>query len=202
MLMWGPPGSGKTSAIWQMSEILIKERQGAVIFIQDPQVAIWCLTALRRVENNRPIVTVAEDLDALVQMHGEHHFLALYDGEFQLDNVVHLATTNYPDRLDRRFVDRPSRFDTIMRIGMPTLDARLAYFSVKEPTLDKDTLNRWSIRTEGYSVAHLREVCIAIQCFNQDEDEVFERLDKMKRLIQLNSDGDERESAGFLNHKG
>ena len=198
MLMWGPPGSGKTSAIWQMAELLIKEHKGLLVFVEHPQVAIWCMNALRKIEPNRPLITVMEDIDALVHQYGEHHLLALLDGEFQLANVVHLATTNYPDRLDRRFVDRPSRFDTLMKVGMPSAAAREVYFRAKEPSLDEMTIARWVRQSEGYSVAHLREVCIATQCFNQDEAAVFKRLNRMRDLIKINDEGDEREQVGFL----
>ena len=201
MLMWGPPGSGKTSGIWQMTQRLVRDHKGVVIFVEDPQVATWCTGFLRRIEPNRPIVTVMEDLDALIRHHGEHALLALLDGENQINNVVHIATTNYPHLLDRRVIDRPSRFDTIMKVGMPSEDARRVYFKAKEPGLTVDTVERWVNRTEGYSVAHLREVCIATQCFLQAEDDVFRRLDQMREINSFNDlteDGEMREQAGFL----
>lgn len=199
MLMWGPPGSGKTSAVWQMTQRLVQEYKGVVIFVENPQLAIWCLSVLRRIEPNRPLITVSEDLDAIVAQYGEHHMLALLDGEFQINNVVHLATTNYPGALDRRFIDRPSRFDTVMKVGMPSAKAREVYFKAKEPTLPDATIARWVGRTEHYSVAHLREVCIATQCFKQDEDDVFERLDKMRQILVLDDTGDdERGQSGFV----
>lgn len=198
MLMWGPPGSGKTSGVWQMTQRLIQNNDGIVVFIEDPQIAIWCLTMLRRIEPKRSLITVMEDIDAIIAQHGEHHLLALLDGEFQIDNVVHVATTNYPHMLDKRFIDRPSRFDTIMKVGMPSAEAREVYFKAKEPSLDDVTIERWVENTEGYSVAHLREVCIAIKCFEQKESEVFDRLNKMKEVIHLNDDGVERQQAGFL----
>lgn len=199
MLMWGPPGSGKTSAVWQMTQRLVADHAGIVIFVEDPQVAVWCLTVLRRIEPNRPMITVMEDIDAIIGHHGEHGLLALLDGEFQISNVVHVATTNYPHMLDRRFIDRPSRFDTIMKVGMPSWEAREVYLKAKEPNIDADTINRWVARTEGYSVAHLREVCIATQCFKQSEEHVFERLDKMRQVLNLDETGDnERQSAGFV----
>lgn len=199
MLMWGPPGSGKTSAVWQMTKRLVDSYNGVVVFVEDPKLAIWCLTVLRRIEPERPMITVMEDIDSIIAQHGEHALLALLDGEFQISNVVHVATTNYPYLLDRRFIDRPSRFDTIMKVGMPSNEARLVYFQAKEPELDEETLERWVERSEGYSVAHLREVCIATQCFKQHEDEVFNRLDKMRQIINIDETGDnERQRAGFL----
>jgi len=198
LLMWGPPGSGKTSAIWQMTQELVRLHRGVVVFIEKPTLATDCISLLRRIEPDRPMITIMEDLDALVQQYGDHGYLALLDGETQISNVVHLATTNYPEYLDRRFVDRPSRFDTIMHVGMPSANARRVYFQAKEPSLDKITLERWVRLTEDYSVAHLREVIIAIKCFGQDEDVVFERLGQMRQQ-KLESDGvgGLRRAAGF-----
>jgi hypothetical protein len=149
LLMWGPPGSGKTSAIWQMTQALVTLHKGVVVFIENPGLASTCVGLLRRIEPERPMITIMEDLDALVSQHGDHGFLALLDGETQISNVVHVATTNYPEYLDRRFVDRPSRFDTIMRVGMPSADARRVYFKAKEPSLDAETLERWVASHRG-----------------------------------------------------
>lgn len=201
MLMWGPPGSGKTSGVWQMTQRLVNDHKGVVVFVDNPQLATWCLGFLQRIEPERPLVTVTEDIDAVLRNHGEHSLLALYDGENQINNVVHVATTNYPHLLDRRFIDRPSRFDTIMKVGMPSAAARRVYFRAKEPQLDDETVDRWVAATEGYSVAHLREVCIATQCFRQREEDVFERLNTMRQIDTYNDldhDGDEKQRAGFL----
>lgn len=198
LLMWGSPGSGKTSAVWQMTQRLIHDHGGIVLFVDNPQVAVWNLSVLRRIEPTRPLITVMEDLDTIIRQNGEHDLLALLDGEFQLDNVVHLGTTNYPHMIPKRFIDRPSRFDTVMKVGMPSREARIVYFKAKEPTLDQETLERWASATEGYSIAHLREVCIATQCFGQPEKMVFARLDKMKEAIKINDEGEESENAGFL----
>jgi hypothetical protein len=199
LLMWGPPGSGKTSAIWQMTQELVRLHRGVVLFVEDPQLATICIGLLRRIEPERPMITIMEDLDALVHQHGDHGFLALLDGETQISNVVHVATTNYPEYLDKRFVDRPSRFDTIMRVGMPSAPARRVYFKAKEPSLDDVTLERWVKRTDDYSIAHLREVIIATKCFDQDEDAVFGRLDGMRQQkIESDGNGGQRGGVGFL----
>jgi hypothetical protein len=199
MLLWGPPGSGKTSGIWQMTQELVRTHKGIVVFIEDPFLASNCISVIRRIEPERPMICVMEDLDALVQRYGEHGYLALLDGETQISNVVHVATTNYPEYLDRRFVDRPSRFDTILHIDMPSPEARQLYFQTKEPSLDPTTLERWVDQTDGYSIAHLREVIIAARCFEQPEKEIFARLDEM-RTDNLKSDGrgGGKRDVGFL----
>lgn len=197
LLLWGPPGSGKTSAIWQMTKELVKTHNGIVIFVEEPILASMCISVVRRIEPDRRMVCVMEDLDALVRSHGDHGYLALLDGETQISNVVHVATTNYPEFLDPRFVDRPSRFDTVMFVDMPSANARAVYFKAKEPGIDDATIQRWVTRTDGYSIAHLREVIIAIKCFEQNEDEAFKRLNEM-REIKLNSEKVNGRGMGFM----
>ena len=189
MLLWGPPGSGKTSAIWQMTELLVNSLGGIVLFVEDPALSGACVSLVRRIEPKRPLICVYEDIDAIVDQFGEHNLLAMLDGETQTNEVVHVATTNYPERLDKRFVDRPSRFDTIMLIDMPGADARLAYLKAKVPEMEDDTLTRWVEKTDGYSIAHLRELIVAVLCFEQKEDAVFERLNAM-RTARITSDGE------------
>lgn len=198
LLLWGPPGSGKTSAIWQMTQELVQAHNGIVIFVENPSLATDCIGLVRRIEPERPMITIMEDLDALVQNHGDHGYLALLDGETQISNVVHVATTNYPEYLDKRFVDRPSRFDTIIYVGMPTTAAREVYFRAKEPSLDEVTLARWVKRTDGYSIAHLREVIVAVKCFGQSETDVFDRLDTMRQQrLESDGNGGQRRATGF-----
>lgn len=186
-LLWGPPGSGKTSGIHILANKL-KDLGGIVLFLDNPETAAGCLQMLRNIEPTRKIIAIIEDLDALVERYGENEYLALLDGESQVDNIFFVATTNYPERLDKRFVDRPSRFDTIWNVGMPTEEARRIYFKTKEPTISEEELEVWVKRTEDYSIAHLKEVIIAVKCFGQSLDDVIERLDEMK-YVKAKSDG-------------
>jgi hypothetical protein len=172
-LLWGPPGSGKTSLINLMMKI-----------IEDAEIASGCLSMVRKNEPSRPLITIMEDLDALVERWGEAGYLNLLDGSEQVNNVIHVGTTNYPERLDKRFVDRPSRFDTVKKIGMPGWDARQSYFRSKFSGMDlewwnEDELERWIKLSRGFSVAHLREMIISVCCLGQKIEDVVDRLEKM-----------------------
>lgn len=187
-LLHGPAGSGKTSSLMQMAVDIIEQHQGIVCQIDNPTLAGACLSIIRKIEPDRPIVAIMEDLDTLVEHHGENMYLALLDGEAQIDRICFIATTNYPERLDRRFVDRPSRFDTVQYIAMPSGIARRAYLKAKEPSLTEAELDEWVSLTEGFSVAHLREAVILVKCFDQTLKEAITRLENMR--IKPKSDDD------------
>ena len=197
-LLWGPPGSGKTSCLQILVKKLIEHHRGIVLLLDQPQVAAQCLQMVRKIEPKRPVIAIMEDMDALVRKFGDNEYLALLDGEAQVDNICFLATTNYPELLDRRFVDRPSRFDTIRYIGMPSSEARRLYLSTKEPNLQAAELDAWVAHSEGFSVAHLKEMIIAVKCFGQPLKDVVTRLEEMQQRRPTSEETPDKVGAGFL----
>jgi hypothetical protein len=196
-LLWGPPGSGKTSTVRLLVQRLITDCGGIVLLIEEPYPAAACLQMARQIEPKRPIIAIMEDVDALIERCGENQFLALLDGEAQVDNIVFVATTNYPERLDRRFIDRPSRFDTIRYIGMPSAAARAVYLQTKEPSLQGEELEAWVSASEGFSIAHLKEMIIAVRCFGQPPAQVVERLEAMHSRRPISTDAPDKQAMGF-----
>jgi len=179
MMLWGPPGSGKTVTVQLISQFVIKNN-GIALFVNDPHLCTKGLRLLRAVEPNRHIVMILEDVDSIIDNYGETALLALMDGELQIDNVLFIATTNYPERLDKRFINRPSRFDVIKKIGMPSPSARRLYLATKNGRLkDTNELEQWVDATEGFSVAHLKELIVAVEVFGVSFDHAASRLKKM-----------------------
>lgn len=176
IMLWGPPGSGKTSTVQLLIKLIVDTCEGVAVFLDHPGRAASCLQMLRKVESERPVIAIMEDIDALIERYGENEYLALLDGESQVDNIVYVATTNYPERLDRRFVDRPSRFDTIRYIGMPSAEARKTFLEHKEPTYNDIELAQLVKMSDGFSIAHLRELIILTRCFNMSITQACDRL--------------------------
>jgi SpoVK/Ycf46/Vps4 family AAA+-type ATPase len=199
MMVWGPPGSGKTSTLQQLSKMIIDNGGFSVYVNADPEFVAHGLTIMRRIEPDRPIIVMIEDIDAIIDRHGEAPLLALLDGELQIDNVVFIATTNYPEKLDSRFVNRPSRFDEIIYIGMPTPAAREVYLLAKNPSLRKDTkeIKKWVDATDGWSIAHMRELIVAVECLDNEFDETVERLVAMNEIKPNSEHSPDRKSVGF-----
>jgi hypothetical protein len=197
ILLWGPPGSGKTVTIQQLLRMFVTDGDGIALMVENPAVATACMHMNRKIEPERQILAIMEDLDALIETWGETNFLNVLDGESQLQNVVYVATTNYPERLDKRFVDRPSRFDTIRKIGMPSDAARLAYLKIKAPVLTSTELSEYVEGTNGFSIAYLRELVVLTMCFGHSLDSALERLNSMRKK-QPNSSDANGSTFGFI----
>ena len=189
VMLYGPPGSGKTSTVQQLAKLIV-DMDGISVYCTHPSRDAAGLRLLRNIEPDRPIVVILEDIDAIIQSYGESDLLAMLDGELQVDNVVFVATTNYPEKLDKRFVNRPSRFDEVTYIGMPSLECRKTFLSVKNPSLNAEELDMWADKTEGMSIAHLRELIVSVECLGNDFNETVERLSKMMKTT-LSSDRNE-----------
>lgn len=185
ILLWGPAGSGKTGTVMLLAHELIA-LGGMVVMVTHPGIAGDGLARLRRIEPERPLIAVFEDIDELIKEYGEHSILALLDGEFQIPNVVNIATTNYPERLGPRIINRPSRFDERIFIDTPNAVARgryLAHITRHDPP-GGDEIACWVEATKGFSIAHLREMVIAVRCLGQDYDEVILRLKAMHKQVR------------------
>lgn len=176
-LLYGPAGCGKSSIVRQVIHHVVQQ-DGLVILCGAPGVLGRGLVALRRIEVVRPVVCVFEDIDAIVANHGEEELLSLLDGENQVDHVLNVATTNYPEQLDRRFVARPRRFDRIVRIDAADERTRRSYLTTKLPRTDAAELERWVRATEGLSLAALAEAVISVCCLGNGLEETIALLRK------------------------
>lgn len=189
IMLYGPPGSGKTSAVQLMAHHMIKIMGGVVIVCNHPVTTARSLQLFRGLEPDRPVIILYEDIDAIIEMyHCEAQLLALLDGELQIGGVVNVATTNYPERLDPRFTDRPGRFDRITLVGMPLPDARRAYFAAKAPDVSEPRREQWVIASDGWSIAHLRELVVGHLVLGEDDQDVIHRLTNMREQLPKSDD--------------
>lgn len=197
IFLWGPPGSGKTCTLQQILKLLMQEHDSVAVMVDNPHVATQCLQSLRRIEPHRQVVAVMEDLDALVDRYDEAPFLALLDGESQIDNIVWIATSNYPEKLDKRFMDRPSRFDTLRYIGMPSAEARKVYLKAKVPELSELELQDFVKHSSGFSIAHLRELIVLTRCFGHSLKGSVDRLNNQRKFLPNSEHAPDRQPVGF-----
>lgn len=179
VLLWGPPGSGKTVTLTLLMKELV-EQGGTVFMVKNPDLVQAGLEQFRSIEPERPIILVFEDIDEIIRKYGEHEILAILDGENQTDNLVSIATTNYPEELGARIVNRPSRFDEVIKIDMPNAAARREYFMHILKDTDDFPLERAMQDTDRLSISHLKELVIAVTCLEQNYEDAIKRLKTMK----------------------
>jgi SpoVK/Ycf46/Vps4 family AAA+-type ATPase len=164
---------------------------GGVIFtIDDFSTAINCIRHFRTVEPNRPIMTIAEDIEGVFrgdQGNAEvKAALSLYDGQDQVNNIVHVATTNQPEELADRFIKRPGRFDLVIGVHAPMAETREAYLRyVTKNQVPEDKLKELVEKTEGLSLAYLREIASTYLCLDIPVEETLERLQKNFKMKNI-----------------
>lgn len=143
-----------------------------------------------------------EDIDSIIETNSESEVLNVLDGVNQIDKVVFLATTNYPERLGDRIINRPSRFDKRFKIGHPNAESRRIYFEfiiggkekVEELKID---LERWVNDTEEFSIAHLKELFVAVVILGDSYEDAIETLTAMREENLSSKDDEVRKPMGF-----
>lgn len=182
ILLYGPPGSGKSSTIRLVMQDVV-DRSGIVINFKNPELFTAGIRKLREIQPSTPVVVLMEDIDAIMESNFESEVLNVLDGVNQVDKAVFLATTNYPEKLGDRVINRPSRFDKRFRIGHPNEESRRIYL---EQTIGlqkieslKINLDLWVKKTDGFSVAHLKELFVAVVILGDDFDEAVNTLKSM-----------------------
>lgn len=197
IILWGPAGSGKSCTI-QLIIADVVERGGIVIKFTHPSLFLQGMRAFKEVQKDTPIVVLMEDMDSIIETYSETSVLNILDGVDQVDKTVFLATTNYPEVLGARILNRPSRFDKRFKIGHPNAESRKIYFEhliggdLKATNLNID-LKTWVTDTEGFSIAHLKELFVAVCILGDDYIKAIETLSSMKEKIASDDDFDKPE---------
>ena len=202
ILLYGDPGCGKSGIIQLCVKHIIEEKNGIVINIKDEDGVRFFsefIQTIRKIEPTRPLIVLLEDIDSIA---GDDHYsttklLNILDGIKQIENVVYIATTNYPEKLKERISNRPSRFDRRYEVAMPSKEIRQAYLEAKlsEEDLGRIEMEDWLTYSDGMSLAHLKELVISVIVLNQPFEEAVKHLSEMKKMPKIRKGG----NIGFRN---
>lgn len=198
-MLWGPPGGGKTSTVSFIMKDFINN--GGVVFKFNGNL-ISLIPHFRSIEPDRKVMIIMEDVDAFItDNYSEQSVLDMLDGTVQHSNTIIIATTNYPERLPDRIINRPSRFDRVEYIGTPTEKHRKLYIKTKSKTLKQKDINKWAKATEGFTLAHVKELILSVEVFGLPYDETLQRLERMRKKMESSSNY-EKELRGKSNSGG
>jgi cell division protease FtsH len=188
ILLWGPPGSGKSSICRLVMQDVIQ--QGGVVFrFRHPTTFVMGMSAFRLIQPDTPVVVLMEDVESILNSFSESEILNILDGVHDIQHVIYLATTNYPEMLGERIRNRPSRFDRRIHVGYPSEEARLSYLQYLFSKVDSPPdLSAWASSTPGFTFAHLKELFISVVLFGNEYETA---LSELKSMFEPISSGDE-----------
>ncbi|MEX0774696.1 MAG: ATP-binding protein [Phycisphaeraceae bacterium] len=160
MLLYGPPGNGKTSAIRTVANAAAVNalvlRPGGHFDDDDFD------RVLHRWKTQAPAILVLEDLNDLLRATRITlgNFLNRLDGigtETQSGLMI-IATTNHPEELTQSVSCRPGRFDVLLEFPPPDRELRRRYLCRSDLVLGAALISELVDATEGLSFAHLDEL--------------------------------------------
>jgi len=166
VLVTGPPGTGKTL----LCNTIMSQTDCTLIYITSDSInsrgEIVEMYELAR--SLAPSIVVVEDIDTLGTADRETggdspllgEFLNCLAGVEKNDQVVTVATTNYPKQLDKALIDRPGRFDIRVELGLPDASLRETIFKryLRDIKHEKINFKKLLSLTDGMAGAHLKEI--------------------------------------------
>ena len=214
ILIYSIPGNGKTSLINLLAQDLIKEYNGIIVTIENERELLLyskIMNEFRHVEPDRKVITIIEDFERLAK--NEQYtalLLQILDGNEQFDKMVTIATTNYPEQLEKRFTCRPSRFNLVIEYIKPDEDVRRFYITSKlrdsgidvEDEKVKQDIERYVGLSKGFTFDFMKEMIQGIYVDEIPEEEMVNRINAV-----IKSDGkyqtseDQPKTIGFGSKK-
>jgi len=163
LLLWGPPGTGKTHTVRYLTGVL---RDATVVVLSGPSLGfVGAFGNLAR--RLAPAVVMLEDVDLVARERSAFSASPLL---FELMNemsglaadadVAFVLTTNRPDTLEPALAARPGRIDLALEIPLPAADERRRLLELYGHGLDLDPalLDHAVARTEGATASFFREL--------------------------------------------
>lgn len=160
ILLYGPPGCGKSCIMEGVQEYVI-EQGGVVLQLGSMSDNKGVLRMLAAIEPERLVMIAIDELDSFMDNHSTEEVLGLLDGTLVPNtmSVLVVATTNHLNRLEDRCY-RPGRIDLVIEVPFPNEETRKSYLSSLKVVPDGE-IESLVTMTEGLSLADIKEVVVS-----------------------------------------
>ena len=178
LLLMGPAGCGKTSLITLLIDRL-KANDGIIFVVnnyKDFSVLNECLSpVIRKIEPERPIITIIEDVDKLIEENNENdaELLNFLDGKNSINHHIVIMTSNNTSHLSEAML-RPSRTDMHFVINKPNKDIRREYFAKKG--IPKSELDGYVDNSNDMSFAEMKELFVGANILGKPFETVVKSI--------------------------
>lgn len=152
----GEPGTGKTLS----GRCLMNSTDATFIWVSAKD--FWNFgtlgaisTAFDMAKELAPTVLFFEDVDNWIDNRSIDMLKTEMDGIGQSKGLLTILTTNYPERMPAALIDRPGRFDDILKFDLPTEGIRIQMLTRWVPEANEAAIKETAKKTAGYSGAHI-----------------------------------------------
>jgi len=168
VLLAGEPGTGKTL----VCKALMAEADGITCITTSAyklSADEYITDLYEMAQDLSPCVVFIEDIDLIGLNREEYHYqhgpallslLNVLDGVEKKHEIVTTATTNSLETLDKALRHRPSRFDRVIKLSLPSLEERreLVGLLCQKIPIDERTQDYIAYKAEGCTPAQLQEI--------------------------------------------
>lgn len=192
ILLFGPPGNGKTMVIEHIAKKY--KNKARIVFVSVSHIREFFDLQYYEALKDKPVILVLEEITTAKDDYGSMpKLLNFLDGEDSWAGTLTISTTNYPEKLPKNLIDRPARFDVIHKVDVPSAKTREAYL---RKLLNKTEIHPALIKhTDGYSLAYLKELIVAAKIYGRPILDVIKEFKIRKDLIK--HDFEERGTIGY-----
>jgi ATPase family associated with various cellular activities (AAA) len=191
LLLYGPPGVGKTHTVRHLMSTLT----GVTIIELSGEALGLISTACSVARTLQPAMIVVEDVDLIAEDRdfGPGYSTLLFqllnemDGLAEDSDVVFLLTTNRADLLEPALAARPGRVDQAVALELPDADARRRLFALYRGGLsvDESRLDEVIDRTDGVTASFLKELLrrAAVRSAAEGDSDIHVSADQLEHAL-------------------